>query len=207
MIILLTIGFTLVCLTVGRQLVARLFVMFHVQRLPPEGILGFAALLAFLCAGITQWIGIHAIFGAFLAGVMLGETEEVKRRTHTALHNFVLYIFAPIFFASMGMRANFVRDFDLALVVGMFAVACAGKIIGGTLGGLLGGMKRDEAMAVGFGLNARGAMEIILAFLALEHKLINETVFVALVITAVGTAALSGPMIKWALARGKPTSS
>jgi Kef-type K+ transport system membrane component KefB len=198
-IILLTLFFALFCLTLGRKAVAWLFRLFHVRQLPREGILGFAALLAFLCAGITQWIGIHAIFGAFLAGVMLGETEEVKTHTHAALHNFVVYVFAPIFFATMGMRANFLRDFDLSLVAGVFVVACAGKMIGGAAGALLGGMKIKDALAAGFGLNARGAMEIILAFLALEYDLINEQVFVALVITAVGTAAMSGPLIKWTM--------
>jgi Kef-type K+ transport system membrane component KefB len=199
-IVLLTVGFALLCLTLGRVAIARLFLLLRIRQLPKEGILGFAVLLAFFCAGVTQWIGIHAIFGAFLAGVMLGETEEVKAHTHAALQNIVFYVFAPIFFASMGMRANFVAGFDLYLVAAIFLVACAGKMIGGTAGAWLGGMKKNEALAAGFGLNARGAMEIILAFLALEYGLINEKIFVALVITAIGTAAISGPLIKWAMA-------
>jgi len=58
---------------------------------------------------------------------------------------------------------------------------------------------RNDALSVGFGLNARGAMEIILAFLALEYSLINEKVFVALVITAIVTSMMSGPLIQWVM--------
>lgn len=198
-IIILTLGFSFLCLTLGRKITALVFSYFHVLRLPREGILGLAVSTAFVCAALTQWIGIHAIFGAFLAGVMIGETGEIQNHTRDALRNFVLYIFAPLFFASMGMRANFLAHFDLPLVVGILSIACLGKILGGTAGALWGGMKWGEALAVGFGLNARGAMEIILAFLALEYGLINEKVFVALVITAVATSILSGPCIKWAI--------
>ncbi len=203
-VIALTVGFSVLCLTLGRGLTARVFAFFHGRRLPPEGILGLAVLMAFLCAALTSWIGIHAIFGAFLAGVMIGETGELKNHSLDVLRNLVLSIFAPIFFATMGMRANFLAHFDLLLVLGVLTIACIGKIAGGAIGAYWGGMRWSSALAVGFGLNARGAMEIILAFLALEYGLINERVFVALVITAVATSIMSGPLIKWALAR-KPT--
>jgi Kef-type K+ transport system membrane component KefB len=195
----MTLAFALVCLIAGKNLMGRVFYFFHALRLPSEGILGLAVLCAFLCAALAQWIGVHAIFGAFLAGVMIGETGEVANHTRDTLRNFVLYLFAPLFFASMGMRANFIAHFDAVLVLGILAIACVGKILGGALGAYLGGMPQREALAVGFGLNARGAMEIILAFLALEYSLINEKVFVALVITAIVTSMMSGPLIQWAL--------
>lgn len=198
-VVAMILAFALLCLTVGKGLMGWLFSLFHILRLPSEGILGLAVLIAFFCAGLAQWIGVHAIFGAFLAGVMIGETGEIANHTRDTLRNFVLYLFAPIFFASMGMRANFIAHFDVVLVSGVLAIACAGKILGGALGAYLGGMPRREALSVGFGLNARGAMEIILAFLALEHSLINEKVFVALVITAIVTSMMSGPLIQWAL--------
>jgi hypothetical protein len=77
----MTLGFAFLCLTAGKSLMSRLFSFFHVLRLPPEGILGLAVLTAFLCAAIAQWIGIHAIFGAFLAGIMIGETGEIANHT------------------------------------------------------------------------------------------------------------------------------
>ncbi|MBI4524093.1 MAG: cation:proton antiporter [Deltaproteobacteria bacterium] len=198
-VLFMVLGFTLFCLTVGRSLMVRVFSFFHMLHLPPEGVLGLSVLIAFLCAALTQWVGIHAVFGAYIAGVMIGETGEITDRTRDTLVSFVLYLFAPIFFATMGQRADFIANFDLFLVLGVVLIACVGKIVGGTLGALIGGMERSDALAVGFGLNARGAMEIILAFLALEYSLINEKVFVALVITAIATSVMGGPLIQWAM--------
>jgi len=196
----LTIAFAVSCLTFGRKLVAKLFGFFKGMKLPPEGILGVAVLVAFLCAAFTQWIGIHAIFGAFLAGVMIGETGEASDGARELLRQMVFYIFAPIFFASMALRANFVNHFDFTLVLAVLGVAVVAKFTGGYLGAYLGGKRGRQACAIGFGLMPQGAMGIILAFLALEFSLINETVFVALVSTALVTSILSGPLIKWAMA-------
>lgn len=195
-IVMLTLVFSAVCLTVGRKLVWRLFVYVRLLQMPPEGILGLVVLIAFVCAAFTQWIGIHAIFGAFLAGVMIGETGEAINGTRALLRQMVYYIFSPIFFATMGLRADFTAHFDATLVLGFLAVAVVTKFIGGCLGAQLGGKRGHEALAIGFGLLPQGAMGIILAFLALEYGIISETVFVALICTATVTSLLSGPLIK-----------
>jgi Kef-type K+ transport system membrane component KefB len=195
-VIFLTLAFTAACLTVGRKLVWRLFVHFRTLKTPPEGILGLAVLIAFFCAATTQWIGIHAIFGAFLAGVMIGETGEAINGTRDLLRQMVYYIFSPIFFGTMGLRANFTEHFDLALALGLLAVAIVAKFAGGCLGAQLGGKKSRETVAIGLGLLPQGAMGIILAFLALEYGIITEPVFVALICTATVTSLLSGPLIK-----------
>jgi Kef-type K+ transport system membrane component KefB len=199
--VILTTTFAVACLTFGRKLVVKLFGFFQSLRVPPEGILGVAVLVAFLCAAFTQWIGIHAIFGAFLAGVMIGETGAASNEPRELLRQMVFYIFAPIFFASMGLRANFVSHFDLPLILALLAIAVVAKFTGGYVGAYLGGRRGHQACAIGFGLMPQGAMGIILAFLALEFSLINETVFVALVMTALVTSILSGPLIKWAMSR------
>jgi Kef-type K+ transport system membrane component KefB len=199
--VVLTTSFAVACLTFGRKLVTKLFGFFKKLKVPPEGILGVAVLVAFLCAAFTQWIGIHAIFGAFLAGIMIGETGEASNGPRALLRQMVFYIFAPIFFASMGLRANFVHHFDLPLVLAVLAIAVVAKFIGGYFGAYLGGRRGYQACAIAFGLMPQGAMGIILAFLALELMLINETVFVALVSTALVTSILSGPLIKWAMSR------
>jgi mannitol/fructose-specific phosphotransferase system IIA component (Ntr-type) len=115
------------------------------------------------------------------------------------VHDFVTNIFAPVFFASLGLRADFVKSFDLRLCVLVFVVASGAKIIGCTLGSRAGGLRWRPATAVGFGLNARGAMEVILALLALEAGLLREQVFVALVVMALLTSLISGPAMKWLL--------
>ena len=200
-LVTLTIAFAASCLTVGRKLVLSLFEYFKGRHFPSEGILGIAVLIAFLCAAFTQWIGIHAIFGAFLAGIMIGESGEAINGTRELLRQMVFYIFSPLFFASMGLRSNFITHFDLPLVVGLLMVALIAKFIGACIGAYLGGKQGNQVFMIGFGLIPQGAMGIILAFLALEFSLINETVFVALVCTALITSIVSGPLIKWTLGR------
>ena len=89
----------------------------------------------------------------------------------------------------------------LAIIV----ISFAGKIIGSGYGALRSGYTKTDALAVGFGMNARGAMEIILGLIALENGLIDEKLFVALVVMALVTSMTSGPLMKWALKK-KPSS-
>ena len=81
----------------------------------------------------------------------------------------------------------------------IIAISFAGKIFGSGFGALRSGFAKKDAMAIGFGMNARGAMEIILGLIALDNGLINETLFVALVVMALVTSMTSGPLMKWAL--------
>ena len=191
-----TLGFSFVMLTAGKQAAHRVFAAFHRRGFPSEGILGLAVLVAFFCAAVTQWIGIHAIFGAFVAGVMIGETREIISRTRETLRNVSFYVFSPVFFASMGLRANVIADFDWLVVSAAIALACLGKVSGATLGAVLAGRPRAEALAIGFGLLPQGAMGMILAFLALQYGLISEPIFVALLLAAIGTSVLAGPLIQ-----------
>ncbi|HEY1372961.1 MAG TPA: cation:proton antiporter [Candidatus Binatia bacterium] len=202
-VIVLTLVFTAFCLSLGRKLVSRLFASIQRLGVAREGFLGIGLLIAFFCAAFTQWIGIHAVFGAFLAGAMVGATGDIKESLRWSLRDIVFYLFAPIFFASMGFRVNFIANFDTALVVSMVAIACVGKAAGAVSGAFFGGLSRRDALTVGFGLMPTGAMGLILAFLALEHGLINERVFVALTAVAIVTSWLSGPLMQWARADGK----
>ena len=197
----MTAGFVAFALIVGRPLLG--WIIVRLQGDPHAGsrrVLSAIVLLALFGASFTQWIGIHAVFGGFVVGVVVGDSPKLKERTRLIVHEFVTNIFAPVFFASLGLRADFVNAFDARLCGLVFLVASAAKIIGCTIGSRVGGLRWRPAAAVGFGLNARGAMEIILAILALDAGLIRMQVFVALVVMALGTSLISGPMMKWALA-------
>jgi Kef-type K+ transport system membrane component KefB/mannitol/fructose-specific phosphotransferase system IIA component len=196
----LTVGFVVVALVAGRPLLGRLIVRLQADRHSgPRRVLSLIVLLALFGAAFTQAIGIHAVFGGFVVGVVVGDTPQLRERTRVIVHDFVTNIFAPVFFAGLGLRADFVKSFDLRLCLLVFLIASAAKIIGCALGSRLGGLRWRPAAAVGFGLNARGAMEIILALLALEAGLLREQVFVALVVMALATSLISGPAMKWLL--------
>jgi mannitol/fructose-specific phosphotransferase system IIA component (Ntr-type) len=144
------------------------------------------------------------MFGAFLVGVALGDSSHLQERTRTMIDEFISFIFAPLFVASIGLRVNFVANFDLWLVLSILALATAGKLLGVVLGARCGGFSRRNRWAIGFGMNARGAMEIILGTLALEAGIIHERLFVALVVMAIVTSAISGPLIRRILSRRRP---
>lgn len=183
-------------LTVGRWAAHRVLAYVQAHFSWPGGVLMFVIVLAVFCASLTEWIGIHSIFGAFIAGVAIGDSRHLREKTRQTIHEFITNIFAPIFFASIGLRVNFVESFDLTLVLIVLAIACIGKIGGCYLGAKWAGMSRNESWAVGFGMVARGAMEIILAQLALDAGLIDQYMFVAIVIMALVTSVISGPAIE-----------
>jgi len=197
--VLLTLGFTAIMLTVGRGLINRILPWVNRKLAWPGGLLSLALALCFLGAAFTEYIGIHAIFGAFIVGVALGDSEHLSERAKEILHQFINNIFAPLFFVAIGLKVNFIENFDPLLTLVIIAIAFAGKIIGSGWGTRLGGFTWRESLAASFGMNARGAMEIILGLIALETGLINEKVFVSLVIMALVTSMSSGPLMKWIL--------
>ena len=196
----LTLGFVLFMFVVARPALDRLFSRVEKDHhTAPRRVLSLLVLLALFGASVTEAIGIHAVFGGFVVGVAAGDSPHLKERTRVVMHQFVTNIFAPVFFASIGLRVDFAKAFDLRLCALVFCIATIAKLVGCTLGARAGGLAMRPAAAVGFGLNARGAMEIILALIALDAGLIQERIFVALVVMALATSLVSGPMMKFLL--------
>ncbi|MBL9121300.1 MAG: cation:proton antiporter [Phycisphaerae bacterium] len=203
--ILSAIGFAAFMLTAARWAFHRGLPWIQANSSWPMGVLAFALTVALLSAAATEAIGIHAIFGAFLAGVALGDSPHMREKARRTLEQFVGSVFAPIFFASIGLKVNFLAHFDPVLVFTVVGVACVGQILGGSFGARLAGFPPRHAWSIGFALNARGAMEIVLATLAMQAGLIGERLFVALVMMAIFTSLLAGPAIQRILKRRKPT--
>jgi Kef-type K+ transport system membrane component KefB/mannitol/fructose-specific phosphotransferase system IIA component (Ntr-type) len=202
-----TIGWTLGVMAfmfvVLRPLVHKILPWVQSRLVYPGGVMGFTLILAFAASALTEFIGVHAVFGAFLVGIVVGDSPRLRQRTREIINNFISHIFAPIFFAAIGLYANVIADFNLTLVLLVLALAIAGKVIGGYAGARLGGMTSRHSLAVGFGLNARGAMGIIMALLAVQYDVITTEAFVALVIMALLTSVLSGPVMDHLMQRRK----
>lgn len=195
--IVLASGFALLCLIPGRRVIDRVLAAIEQNgELAPGRVLSLVAVVAMLGAAVTQAIGVHAVLGGFVVGVAFGDSPRLRERTRQTIHQFVTNVFAPVFFASVALHVDFVANFDPVLCLVVFLVATAAKLIGCAGGARFTGMPWRESLAVGFGLNARGAMEILLALLAREAKVINDSVFVALVTMAVATSLLAGPSMK-----------
>jgi Kef-type K+ transport system membrane component KefB len=145
---------------------------------------------------VAERLGIHAALGAFFLGVALSKQFDEANQAREVIYQFAVSFFAPLYFVSVGLRVNFVEGFDLVLVAVVLGVACLGKLAGASLGAWLGGMPPRRSLAVGFAMNARGAMELILATIALQAGLIDQRIFVALVFMAIVTSLMSGPAMK-----------
>jgi Kef-type K+ transport system membrane component KefB/mannitol/fructose-specific phosphotransferase system IIA component (Ntr-type) len=197
----LTVGFAGGCLTIGRKLAAPFLTWVQAHGGWPTGVLGTVFVLAFLAAAFTEWIGVHAIFGAFLAGVLFADTGRLRERTQQSIEDIVGAVFAPLFFASIALKVDFLSNFNFTAVVVVLVIAVIGKLAGGWVGARIAGMGRRESWAVGAGMTARGAMEIILAELALEAGIIGNELFVAIVIMSLITSIIAGPAIESILAR------
>lgn len=159
-------------------------------------VLSIVILLALFGAAATQAIGLHVVFGGFVVGLTVGGSARVKERTRRAIEDFVVNVFAPVFFASIGQHVDFVTAFDLRLCLLVLALATVPKLLGCAIGARIGGVPWRQAAAVGFGMNARGAMGLILADLARDAGLLKAQLFVALVVMALATSLASGPAMK-----------
>jgi Kef-type K+ transport system membrane component KefB/mannitol/fructose-specific phosphotransferase system IIA component (Ntr-type) len=203
-IVILTLAFAALVLSAGRWAIHRVLPWIQAHTSWPAGVLTFSIVLALLGAALTDWIGIHAVFGAFLAGVALGDSSHLRQRTRATISEFISSFFAPLFFASIGLSVDFLSHFDAGLCALVLAIACLGKVLGCGAGARLAGLTRHESWAIGFALNARGSMEIILGLTALRAGLIGERMFVALVVMALVTSLMSGPAIRRILGRTQP---
>ena len=204
--ILLVLGFAVLMLTVGRWLLNSLLPYIQAHTTWPGGVLGLIFSLTLASAAFAEYAGIHAVFGAFITGAAVGESPHLRERTADHIREIVTNVFAPLFFASIGLHTNFGADFHWEVVTVILVLACLGKIVGAGWGARLGGMDLRTAIGVGLAMNARGAMEMILGILALQAGLIREPVFVALVVMALVTSLISAPAIRMLIRRKKAVS-
>ncbi|MCS7002605.1 MAG: cation:proton antiporter, partial [Dehalococcoidia bacterium] len=165
--------------------------------------IGWLAAVVLAGAALAEFIGIEAFFGAFLLGVFLANTNESVIAPLSVTTRQVL---APVFFVNVGIGINFTQGFDPILIAYVFVIAVLGKMLGVGLGAKLGGFSTTEALAMGAGMSARGAVGVILAQSALSAKLIDQRAFIALTVVALFTALLAGPVMARIIGAGRSPS-
>ncbi|HOZ48740.1 MAG TPA: cation:proton antiporter [Candidatus Hydrogenedentes bacterium] len=196
--------FGTVCMTVGSKVVGAINGKLQATNLPQPGTtLTFICCLGLMCGTITQWIGIHAILGFFLAGIMAGNAPEVSEKTRQTISQVIHAIFVPVFFATIGIKIDFLANVDFFLVLLVTAVAVGGKFIGGWIGARVAGLSKPDILSAAVARIPGGAMEIVLGILALELQLISDDVFVALVFAAIASSVAAGPLLAWSIRRRK----
>ena len=152
----------------------------------------------------TQWLGVNMVLGAFVAGVLVGESPILTRHIDEQLRGLIAALFMPVFFGLSGLSADLtvLKNPDLALLAGgLLLIACVGKFLGAFIGGKLGGLSRSESVALASAMNARGSTEVIVASIGLSMGVLSQNLFTLIVSMAVITTLAMPPMLRWALKR------
>ena len=153
---------------------------------------------------ITDAIGVNTVLGAFVAGILIGQSPILTRHIREQLRGLIVALFMPVFFGLAGLRTDVGLSASpsmLFLTLGMIGIASAGKFAGAFVGGTIGGMTSRESLALACGMNARGSTEVIVATLGMTMGVLNESLFTAIVVMAVVTTMAMPSMLRFALAR------
>ena len=189
-------------LTLGSRAVGAVCALIKRSALPlSETVLALIVCVGVLCGAVTNWIGIHAILGFFLAGIMIGNAREISEHTRETLSQTIHAVFVPLFFAGIGLKVDFLAGGDPFVIVVFTVVALAGKFLGAWTGARLVRLPKSDALSVGILFIPGGAMEIVVGVLALEMQLITVDLFVAIVFAALFTSVIAGPLTAWSIRR------
>src|SRR5438132_3488935 len=199
-----TLAFLAVSFTVGRRLVFQLIRWANDHLVSQSAVISVILLLMCGMAMITHSIGVHTVLGAFVAGILVGESPILTRQIDERLRGLITSLFMPVFFGLAGLSADLtvLKDSDLLLLTGLLVlIASVGKFGGAYLGGSLGGLTRRECFALASGMNARGSTEVIIATIGLSMGVLSQNLFSMIVTMAILTTMAMPPMLRAALAR------
>ena len=161
----------------------------------------FAILFVFILifASLTEAVGLHFIIGSFVAAMLINKDligEKHLNTVHNTTNSMAMGFLAPIFFAGIGLEFKFEAISNYGLLLAIVFVSFASKIAGGFIGGKAAGLKTRESFVLGIGLNARGIMELVIANIAYQAKLINSEIFSMLVIMGLLTTLTTPFLLK-----------
>jgi len=165
----------------------------------PAASVSMVVLFAVGVGAVTHAIGLEVVIGAFLAGIAIGRSRLAADPIIGHLEVVTSAVFAPLFFAVAGLRVD-IRALDQRSVllgaVVIVAIATLGKLVGAYAGARIGGLSRVDAFGAGAALNARGALEVVVATVGLSIGVLNPASYTAIVLMAIVTSASAGPLLR-----------
>jgi len=196
--VVLAVGYTAFMLGLVRRFASRFADRLRV--VPAQRLVALTVLLIFASSAITELIGIHAIFGAFLCGTVIPRTHGIPRRIADKLGDLVAAFMLPLFFAFSGLRTEIgllghASDWLLCLLVTV--VACLGKFGGSVVGARISGLGWRQASAIGILMNTRGLVELVVLNIGYDLGLVSPRLFTMLVIMALVTTFMTSPLLRW----------
>ncbi len=200
--------FLLVALTIGQRAVDRL--LWSVATNAPSTTPVVAVIALVVAAGaFTQWMGVEAVLGAFIAGLVIGRSRWRDERALRLVESLAHGILAPLFFATAGLRIDlgvFTQPTVAVWSLVIIAAASVTKFVGAVVGAYFGRLPSREGLALGAALNARGALEIVIASIGLELGVLNDASYGAIVVMAIVTSLAAPPLLRSLLANWPGTA-
>lgn len=192
-----TLAFAALCLSAGPRAFDWCVEKMDQMKVPePSGSLTLVCIVGLLGGAVTTWIGIHALFGFFIVGIMAGESRKLSEHTRHVFSQLVNAILVPLFFASIGLKLDFVGQFDLFLVLFLFGIGLVGRYIAAYIGSRLIGQSPVHGKFIALAHIPGGEMQIVIGMVALQYAVISETTYVAIVFGAIATSIIAGPWMR-----------
>lgn len=194
-----------VVLGAGRPLLARLLSRFSRDGRPEGSLLAVLLIGTFACAYATKLLGVHPVFGAFLFGAALPRDDRLLETLIERVEYVAIIVLMPVFFALAGLNTTpsaFVGTGLTALLI-VLTAAVAGKVLGGAAGARIAGYPWRTALAVGSLMNARALMELIVMKVGLDAGVIGKDLFTMLMVMAILTTFMTGPLLTLFTGRGE----
>ncbi len=189
----LTLLFTVLSLTLGRRLLDKAVTLIHDRADDNQGLkITLIVLIGALFGTITLGIGIHALFGFFIAGIVLGEARHIHEKDRFVVNRLVYSIFVPVFFANIGLRLDFIANFDWFLVLLLSVIGIVARFVGAYAGAAWAGQPRENFQTIAISHTPGGEMHIVVAMLAYTTGLINEVVLVAIIVASLVSTIVFG---------------
>ncbi|MDC0669872.1 cation:proton antiporter domain-containing protein [Nannocystis radixulma] len=198
--------FMLFAFTLGAPLISRIMATVDKRFGGSGSQMSLVLAIAFATAALTHEMGIEAVLGAFTVGILAGQAPRFRHEVAHTLELVTASFLAPIFFASAGVKVDLMRlaDPEVATVGAIvLAIACFGKFVGCYLGAWVCGISHWERLALGSGMNARGAMEIIVATIGLSLGVLGVEMYSIVVMVAIATSLMAPPLLRWTLSKVK----
>jgi Kef-type K+ transport system membrane component KefB/nucleotide-binding universal stress UspA family protein len=207
--VLSVVAFLGLSFTVGLWIVRRLFSLTQNRMISRDRILTLVIVLMFAWAAFGQALNLEAVLGALIIGVLLNQARVISSDITHTLEKIAMGVFAPIFFAVAGLKVDLISLLQprlLLISAGVIIVAVFGKLVGAYVGARLIG-KRDHwtALSFGAGLNARGAMQIIVGSIGLDLGILSQDMFSILVLMALVTTLAAPFALRWSLRHVTPS--
>lgn len=199
-----TLLFLAASFTIGRRLVSAIIRWSNDNLVSDVPVITAILVVMGIMSLITHMLGVHTILGAFVAGILVGQSPILTRHIDEQLRGLIVALFMPVFFGLAGLSANVGALADpsmLLLSMLMILIASIGKFSGAFVGGAFGGLTWRESVALGCGMNARGSTEVIIATIGLAAGALSQNLYTMILVMAVVTTMAMPPMLRWAVAR------